>query len=465
MLVARGWRLGWGKRRIIRSHIGRLLMMFNNRQWQLPLLRQQAFFILRVNPSTPDMKDRIVVIIAIAALLACAIGLAASRSFYTTSVDSLFFSIVLFSVTLIHFAVRPLRDAARVLALAALLAFLEFYIMRFSPGIVPVISLLGMSSLTVLGATAVWEFGSQRRQLTFTFIPALLFVTSDWWATTLLAVTSALHPKTLDLYLYSFDASLGLQLSFVVGRWFLHLGWLRAVSMVFYVGLPVVIGLVYGQQLRVGNRSRAISAMIAFLITGPIGLIFYNILPAAGPAHVFNDFPLRPLSMGEASRLFLVPIKIAAPPNAIPSLHMAWVLLAWWNSKGLATWCRRVALAFVVFTVLATLGTGEHYFVDLVVAVPFAVMVQAIAQYTVPLADRKRSVPLLAGLLITLAWFTLLSFGVRTMWVSPVVPWGLMVATLAACFPLQRQLMSLPQAEQSCTAAQASNPAKTTAQA
>ena len=48
----------------------------------------------------------------------------------------------------------------------------------------------------------------------------------------------------------------------------------------------MVIGLVYaGQLLR--DRPRAVSAMIAFLITGPVGVIFYNLLPAVGPIHIF----------------------------------------------------------------------------------------------------------------------------------------------------------------------------------
>jgi hypothetical protein len=111
---------------------------------------------------------------------------------------------------------------------------------------------------------------------------------------------------------------------------------------------------------------------------------------------------------------------------------MAWVLLAWWSSKGLARWIRAIALAFVVFTVLATLGTGEHYFVDLVVAFPFAVMVQAACLYPLPFKSGPRRLAFLFGTFASLLWMALVSFATPLFWISPVVPWTLVAVTIAA---------------------------------
>jgi len=61
---------------------------------------------------------------------------------------------------------------------------------------------------------------------------------------------------------------------------------------------------------------------------------------------------------------------------AICFKHMAWVLLVWWNFTGLARWIRAIALVFVVLTATATLGTGEHYVIDMVVAFPFSLMLR-----------------------------------------------------------------------------------------
>jgi hypothetical protein len=121
---------------------------------------------------------------------------------------------------------------------------------------------------------------------------------------------------------------------------------------------------------------------------------------------------------------------------------MAWVLLVWWNSKGLARWIRAIALAFVVFTVLATLGTGEHYFVDLVVAFPFALMVQALCSYPLPFKYGPRRVAFLFGTFASLAWMALLSFATPFFWISPVAPWAMVVATISVSPWLMQRLQN-----------------------
>jgi len=47
-------------------------------------------------------------------------------------------------------------------------------------------------------------------------------------------------------------------------------------------------------------------------------------------------FPFHPLSNAEAMRLKLAPVVMKDGGNAIPWLPMAWVLLVWWNSRGLS---------------------------------------------------------------------------------------------------------------------------------
>src|SRR3569833_698853 len=119
--------------------------------------------------------------------------------------------------------------------------------------------------------------------------------------------------------------------------------------------------------------------MQAFLLTGPIGVIFYNLLPAMGPAHVFRGaFPFHMPDYRQAAQLVPTLVALPGPRNAIPSLHMNRVLRAWWNSRGLHWIWRAIVLYFVVFTVFATLGTGEHYLVDLIVAYPFALLLESL---------------------------------------------------------------------------------------
>jgi hypothetical protein len=267
-------------------------------------------------------------------------------------------------------------------------------------------------------------------------------------ATTLLEITETLHPKTFDLYLVSFESSLRVPFSFLMGQLFWTWPWVRFACLVIYIALPLPLALVYAAHLR-GKKENALAVMLAFLVTGPLGVLCYNMVPAIGPAHLFGTaFPFHPLSTADAMRINLVPILTKGPRNAMPSLHMTWVLLVWWNSKGLRRWIRAIALFFVVLTVMATLGTGEHYFVDLVVAFPFSLMVQALCSYSLPFGSGERRTAFLFGTFATLTWLAMLSFSTGIFWSSPVVPWALIVATVAPSVILWNRLLAAGTQEQ-----------------
>ena len=84
------------------------------------------------------------------------------------------------------------------------------------------------------------------------------------------------------------------------------------------------------------------------------------------------------------------------------------------------------------FTVLATLGSGEHYLIDLVVAFPFCVMVQGLFAFSLKWNDRQRLLAIFGGLATVLAWLWALRFASHFFWMSPLIPWTLLVATIAA---------------------------------
>src|SRR5882762_2618627 len=374
-------------------------------------------------------------------LIACAIWLGCSWKFYREALASIFFACSLASVIVIHFRVAPSwRDALVVICGTLLFAAVDFQALHYKPMFASWLSFAGLSSLATVGVRTTWTDGAPRKLLGFAFIPSLLLVTSEYFASTFLEWTASAHPKVLDLYLYSFDASLGLQLPFLVGQRFVVWPWLGRASALFYIGLPIPIALVYSSRL-LRLREKALPSFVAFLATGPVGVLFYNLFPALGPVHLFRQqFPWQPISTGDVSRLFVEPVKIVGAPNAMPSLHMVWVLLVWWYSRGLSWWERGVAFAFLVFTVLATLGTGEHYLVDLVVAFPFAVLVEAVCSFSLSWKDRRRLAAILGGLLGTLIWLVALRYGTRFFWVSPLVPWVSCLCTIAFSLALERQL-------------------------
>ena len=331
-------------------------------------------------------------------------------------------------------------DACLILAGTIFLGVIDFRILHFRPAIMAWLSFAGLSSLLIFGVRTIWAKQADRKLFLLGFVPSFLFVASDYFADNLLHWTAANHPKVLDLYLFSFDSSLGVQLPFVMGQAFSIWPWLRRVGLLFYIGLPIPIALIYsGRLLRV--REKAIPAMVAFLVTGPVGIIFYNLFPALGPVHLFlQGFPWHPLTVAQSSRLFAEPMAIAGPPNAIPSLHMAWVLLVWWYSRGLTWWERSIAFLFLFFTVLATLGTGEHYFIDLIVAFPFALMIESMCAFSLKITDRSRGIAFCVGLSGTLGWFALLRHALHFFWATPMLPWSFCIATVVVSLLFERQL-------------------------
>jgi len=392
---------------------------------------------------------RIIRILLSLLLVAAAAWLGTSAEFYNVALVSAFFAIALLSVPIIHFRVRPSwLDALLVLAGTLLLAGVDFRILHFRPAIMAWPSFVGLTSLLILGLRAVWAKEEDRKIPLLAFVPALLFVTSEYFADNFLQFTAKVHPRAFDLYLFYFDSSLHVQIPFLLGQAFALYPWLRLAGLLFYIGLPIPIALIYAGRL-IRTREKAIPSFIAFLVTGPIGIIFYNVLPALGPAHLFgNRFPWRPLTIEQTTRLFLEPIPIHGPQNAIPSLHMAWVLLVWWYSRGLSWWERSVAFAFLFFTVLATMGTGEHYFVDLVVAFPFALLIEALCSFELPAMDRVRLTALGMGLLMTLAWLEALRYAPHFFWRAVWIPWTLCAATVAVSMFCERKVWNAAVATQ-----------------
>jgi hypothetical protein len=111
------------------------------------------------------------------------------------------------------------------------------------------------------------------------------------------------------------------------------------------------------------------------------------------------------------------------PRNAIPSLHVAWCLLVVYNSWWYRSWALRTyALISLALTAAATLGLGEHYLIDLIVAAPLSVAIQA--------GVERRWIPAAGNLAIVVAWLVALRMGVG--WhATPVASWIAVGVTLA----------------------------------
>jgi hypothetical protein len=377
-----------------------------------------------------------------------------SSQFYTEALDDAFFGLALASVVILHQRVRPSwSDAAWIAAGTAAFGAVDFHFLHYVPKVMAWFSFLGLSSFAIMALRSIWN--RDRRMLLYAWVPAALFVISEYFASDMLEWTAKAHPKTLDLYLLSFDGSLRAQLAFGAGQLYARFPALHISALIIYIGLAIPITTIYaGRLLRF--KEGAFPAMLAFLLTGPIGILFYNLFPAAGPHNAFgSSFPFHPFPIADLPRLVLEPVAVPGVRDAMPSLHLAWTLLVWWSSRGLSWADRFIAFVFLAFTAFATLGTGEHWFIDLVVAFPFALLIQALCAYQLSWRDSRRMATILAGLGTTLAWLAMLRYGPKVFWVSPIVPWALSAATIAFVCIRQARLEQVAAAPEAASAIRA----------
>ena len=187
-----------------------------------------------------------------------------------------------------------------------------------------------------------------------------------------LSLTSALHPHTFDLYALHFDRIAGLVIA----------PWLRdQIESIF--ALPTLVRLAYGLTplaflavalLHLRRRPPHVaSALLAWVGLTSCALLAYHFFPITGPVYLFGSEQYI-AKLRDAANL---PLDLAVvqpfPRNGMPSMHFGWCLAAsilWWRS-GTAAWSRAILIAMTVLTAAATIYLGEHYVIDLIVAVPF----------------------------------------------------------------------------------------------
>jgi hypothetical protein len=252
-------------------------------------------------------------------------------------------------------------------------------------------------------------------------------------------LSGGLNPKTDDAWLYAFDGSLGFQPSFLMGRIMLGSIILARSAFLTYLSLPFAMAVVCAWQVPVAARRVSWHMLTVLLLAGIAGFILYNVVPGTGPIFAFGrDFPSNSLPYKDLSTFVLqkIALPLDIPRNAMPSLHVGWVVLFWWNSRGFPRALRAAIVLYICLTVVATLGGGQHYLVDLVVSLPFVLAVQAAASYSLPNTTR-RIAALAAGLGFTVAWLLLVRFGVSLALKSPIIPWTLLLATISITFWLE----------------------------
>ncbi|MBL1078260.1 phosphatase PAP2 family protein [Nocardia sp. 2] len=277
----------------------------------------------------------------------------------------------------------------RVIAVSAAVALDVVYVAvravegeKFTVGNGPAIVLTVMAALVALRWT-----GQRRRTALHAIALGALLILATKVGEIWLDITAWARPMVLDPYVQLADRALG-NPSWVVGHALEAAGPvpLNIVRWVYFE-LPVAAIVVAAYQL----RHVTIAAwprhylVRTFLTLGLIGPIWYVFFPVVGPILAFgpwgqgyeladvwpNVVPPVPSSV-EA-----MPFDTITPRNCMPSLHTAWALSLFIHSRRGPLWLRWGGAFWLVCTLLATLGLGAHYGVDLIAGAALCLTVES----------------------------------------------------------------------------------------
>jgi hypothetical protein len=154
----------------------------------------------------------------------------------------------------------------------------------------------------------------------------------------------------------------------------------------------------------------------------------FCMMPALAPAFYFGSLfpdhlPL-PLTLG----LHAVPAPLQTIRNTFPSLHAVWAILIWLALKDSPVWQRVFGFGFLLATLVATLGFGEHYAVDWVAALPLVLLVRGICCTSLPVTAAIRLGTIILGGIILALWVAV----VRGVPETLALPWDVRVLGLAS---------------------------------
>lgn len=356
---------------------------------------------------------------------------------------SFYFVMMFACFTLLHLGSRPPQAEWRTLCLAGPAATFGLWtlnpVTQFGFTIADAACVgFGLSSMTILGTRTLRTDGDERaRALSLLLLTCMLLVftvLNPFFQD----VTNLLTPSTLDQYAYAADETLGTQWSFVLGRCFEALPPLRIASAVVYYTLLFAFFAVLVLQQRT-QTPPCLDIFPTLLATTLIGYSIYLLFPLVGPAALFCDS--FPWVAPAVSQVLTGPLEVpASARNCMPSLHTTWVLLIWWHCRPFAWPIRFVAGIYVTFTLLATLGFGFHYLVDLIVAVPFAVLVQAQATPATDVTARQRWHAMALGGVLVVLWLVAIRYGLGVLAWSPWLGWAAALVTIVVSWRAERRL-------------------------
>ena len=217
----------------------------------------------------------------------------------------------------------------------------------------------------------LWRYSSRTgadKRTDWLVAAAAIAVPAELAAQAVTVWLSDLRPGKYDLFIYGLDGRLGFQPSFAIGQLVAHHPWLRQLLSFTYGSCTLGMLAVFIAYLWLRSEAETVDLVRVFGLNLFVAVPIYLLVPVCGPAFAFAAFPALPAQVSPHL------IAISAPPNGIPSVHFSTALLVAWFAR---RWpVGRVAgVIYVVLTAGATMGSGQHYLFDLLVAVPYAMCI------------------------------------------------------------------------------------------
>ncbi|MDT5065803.1 MAG: hypothetical protein QOK02_1958 [Mycobacterium sp.] len=277
------------------------------------------------------------------------------------------------------------RITALSLAAALDIVFAAERVIRGGPltfGNGPLIVLTG-SALVAVRRWAGAERVTACRGIAFGLLLVVATKVGDTW----LRITATVRPTVLDGYAVLADRALG-EPSWILGRLVDAGGPVpHAVLHWVYIELPIAAVVVAIYQLRnVRTDGWPVHFLMrTFLLLGLIGPVIYVLFPLVGPDFAFGSGGLG-FEVGDywphaVPPIDLLPNAIAfddsTARNCMPSMHTAWAMAVYIHSRLGPRWLRSGGTLWLVCTIVATLGFGYHYGVDLVAGAVLCLTVES----------------------------------------------------------------------------------------
>jgi hypothetical protein len=183
-------------------------------------------------------------------------------------------------------------------------------------------------------------------------------------------------PFKYDQYFYLMDLNFG-DPAYRIGIYLAAHPIQQAVIDIIYNLLPYELVVVFGMHLWKTSIEEAWRAAWANFLLFALIVPLYMLFPAVGPGIAFSGYPYTHPDIVTPHLM-----TVSGLPNCMPSGHFAMSLLTIWLVR---KWKWGIVLAsiFSLLTLVATLGTGNHYVIDLVMAIPYTALIIYISGFQI----------------------------------------------------------------------------------